>query len=99
MEISNQQIGQELVMTKDKLIATEQCKEMMGCQLDKVTGELEECKEKFTVQSNVANDLTGRIAHLEYEKSTQELVIFHYKSPLRVCCLTKLYFDIYVSFI
>lgn len=61
---------EELEMTKDKLTAAEQCKEMLRSQLDSVTSELEESKKGMSVQRNVANELTGRLAQTEYEKSS-----------------------------
>lgn len=68
LESSQANMGHELDMTKDKLTAAEECKEMLRGQLEAVTNELEECKKKMTVHCNVANELTGRLAQTEYEK-------------------------------
>lgn len=75
LEVTKEQMGQELSMTQDKLIAAEQSKNLLCSQLDATTSELDEYKKKLEVQSNVANDLTDRIAQIEYEKSTHDLVI------------------------
>lgn len=75
MEVGQEQMIQELAMTQDKLIAAEQSKDLLCSQLDTVTSELDEWKKKLAIQSNVANDLTDRIAQSEYEKSTHDSVI------------------------
>ncbi len=81
LESVQSNMGQELDMTKDKLTAAEQCKEMLRGQLDAATSELEECRKKMSVQCSVANELTGRLAQTEYEKgSFNEVVIGR-------CCL------------
>lgn len=64
--------GQELTMSKEKLNAAEQCKNMLIEQLSTVVNELDETKKKMSVQYNVANDLTDRIAQIEFEKSTND---------------------------
>lgn len=62
-------------MSKEKLNAAEQCKNMLIEQLSTVVNELDETKKKMSVQYNVANDLTDRIAQIEFEKSTNDKVI------------------------
>jgi len=80
LESAHANMGQELDMTKDKLTAAEQCKEMLRGQLDAATTELEECRKKMTVHCNVANELTGRLAQTEYEKgSFNEVVIVRFR--------------------
>lgn len=73
--VSNQQImEEELKMSKDKINAAEECKEMLHNQLRCVTDELEESKQKMSVHYNVSNDLTDRLAQIEFEKATNDEV-------------------------
>ena len=75
-ELENNQhiIVEVLKMSKDKINAAEQCKEMLHNQLRSLTDELEESKQKMSVHYNVSNDLTDRLAQIEFEKATNDEV-------------------------
>lgn len=78
---NNQQImEEELRMSKDKINAAEQCKEMLYNQLKNLTDELEETKKKMSIHYNVSNDLTDRLAQIEFEKATNDEKIAHIKA-------------------
>lgn len=69
LEYSQENLSQELNMSRDKLLAAEQCKEMLRAQLVVLTNELSEANNKISKQLDTIQEFSAREKQSEIEKS------------------------------
>ena len=70
MECNQENLSQELNMSKDKLLAAEQCKELLRAQLVAITEELNEAVSKVAEQACTIDELRARQTSNNYERET-----------------------------
>lgn len=68
MVCNQENLSQELSMSRDKLLAAEQCKEMLRAQLVVITDELNEANSKLSKQISTISELQQREKQFDEEK-------------------------------
>jgi chromosome segregation ATPase len=69
LECTQENLSQELNMSRDKLLAAEQCKDMLRAQLVVVTDELSESNKKLETHLKIVQEAIEREKKLESEKA------------------------------